>query len=221
MTAQKSLKGYGSIEKFIIVWGLITAEEHDEFAGWYPKAQTEVFDLAATYGLDRFVACQVVSAVSPAVDWNVNVRYAARTIEAWQGFKEEVDRLAYFKEHRVGAPYGWDNFRKAWRILDGDQEIIHKGSPKTYRFARNIFTPRVTRLATVDSKMARQWRGSVVAQSGSVQITDRQYLHCERDIITLADTLGIAVDSCQEELWQKQIRMVNTNTLPHELGIDW
>ena len=221
MTAQKSLKMYGSIEKFLIVWSLITAEEHAEYAGWYWRAQADTFDLARTYGLDRWIASQVVSAVSPAVDWDVNIRYAARTIEAWQLFPNELDRLLYFKDHRVGAPYGWDNFRKAWRILDGDTQIVHQGSPKTYRFARNIFEPYVTRLVTFDSHMARMWCGSARPQVGSVQITPKQYLTGERHIQNMADMLALTPEGAQEELWQKHRQMVAVNTLPNDLGIDW
>ena len=221
MTAQKSLKMYGSLEKFLIVWGLITAEEHSRFTGWYWRAQAETFGIAADFGIDRWVASQVVSAVSPAVDWNVNVHYARCTVEAWLNYPEELDRLIFFKEQRVGAPYGWDNFRKAWRILAGDQEIIHTGSPKTYRFARNIFEPYRTRLVTFDSHMARMWCGSARPQSGSVQITPKQYLTGERHVQELADMIGLTPEGAQEELWQKHIEMGKTNTFPDDLGIDW
>lgn len=221
MTAQKSLKMYGSIEKFLIVWSLITQDEHEAFAGWYWRAQAETFALAADFRLDRWIASQVVSAVSPAVDWDVNVHYARCTIEAWHSYTNELDRLLYFKTQKVGAPYGWDNFRKAWRILDGDTEIVHQGSPKTYRFARNIFEPYATRLVTFDSHMARMWCGSARPQVGSVQITPKQYRTGERHIQEMADMLGLTPEGAQEELWQKHRHMVLTNTLPSDLGLDW
>jgi hypothetical protein len=221
MSATKSLGCYGSLEKFLIVWGLITAEEHGLFKGWYRRAQSATFNLAATFGIDRWVASQVVSAVSPAVDWDVNIRYAAKTVEAWQTYGDELDRLLFFSENSVGAPYGWENFRKAWRILDGDQEIAFKGSPKTGRFAHNIFTPYMTRLVTVDSHMARMWCGSAVSQVGSARITEKQYLTAEADVQRLADIEGITPEQCQEELWQKHLKMIRTNTLPHDLGLDW
>jgi hypothetical protein len=221
MTVQKSLKQYGSLEKFLIVWGLITVEEHAAFAGWYQRAHDQIKALASVLGIDFWVACQVVSAVSPAVDWNVNVRYAQRTVEAWQQFRTFDERLAYFKIHKVGAPYGWSNFVKAWAILDGDVEIVHKGSPKTFRFARNIFAPYATRLVTFDSHMGRMWVGSAVPQVGSIKITAKQYRHGEKDIQDLADILGLTPENVQEELWQKHLQMVATDTLPHDLGIEW
>ena len=155
------------------------------------------------------------------MDWDVNIRYAQRTIEAWLNYSEELDRLLYFKEHKVGAPYGWDNFRKAWRILDGDTEIVRKGSPKTFRFARNIFEPYRTRLVTFDSHMYRLWNGSALPQVGSIQFPNGAYLAGERDVQELADIHGITPENCQEELWQKHLAMIATNTLPTDLGLEW
>jgi hypothetical protein len=222
MTAQKYSNLRGHIDRFVTVWGLITAEEHSEFAGWYDRARAEAVALADDLQIDLWVACQVISAVSPAVDWNVNVRYARRTVEAWQRFRSEAERLAYFKLHKVGAPYGWANFRKAWAILDGDREIVHQGSPKTYRFARNIFEPYQTRLVTFDSHMYRLWNGSDLPQTGSIQFTAKLYRQGEADIQEYADILGITPEGLQEELWQKHLKMIATNTLPSDLGLeDW
>ncbi len=99
-----------------------------EGKAWYKDAQKFAKQLAKEYGIEKYTAAGVISALSPNNKWERNKFDANAMVHAY------VNGLGIdtFNVCTYGA-----NKRKAWRILGGGVQLTAK-SPKTHAFSMNV-----------------------------------------------------------------------------------
>lgn len=99
---------------------------------WYSAAHTFCVGLAERYGVSVDQAAGIVAALSPRVEWGLNMRLA--------------DELV-----RTGACKGLSgNVRKAQRILAGEAPLSVLGGNKVRSFYDNIARPDTSATVTID-----------------------------------------------------------------------
>lgn len=101
---------------------------------WYKTAHNEAHRIAQAWGVDFLKVCGIISALSPSVAWNTNLKDAEKMIA----------HLVYKQPPPVVSTYG-PNMFKAIDIFDseGDRETIEKillgvAGWKTHSFFLNI-----------------------------------------------------------------------------------
>lgn len=109
--------------------------------GWYQSAKMEALRLSQAYFLASYRhAAGVISVLSPAVKWEVNLRDAETACAARKGEDFKVSTYRQFKQ-------------KAIAIRDGDHPkkwINPKTAPKTWAFYQCISNPESKNYVVID-----------------------------------------------------------------------
>ena len=153
---------------------------------WYSEANILANDLALQYYQDARTIAQVISALSPAVSWEVNKKDA---INLTHGFSKSIARSI------VVSTYG-ANKAKAISILAGIVEIQEKAR-KTYSFYKNILLD--DNYVTIDRHAYKALHG--IKKGGSEAITPKRYDSAVRAYQETAKQLGIKGYELQAIVW--------------------
>jgi hypothetical protein len=139
-----------------------TPSERREGFAWYPTAREAAANIATRNGITLEQAVATVAALSPQMEWNANLRWAAEAAEA----------------HTAGLPLplrGLGNsLRRAERALSGDLSDIMrtKGTLKVRNFYGSILGERGA--VCVDRHAIRVALGD--AHCTPPSLTDNRYL---------------------------------------------
>lgn len=181
---------------------------------WYVWAWGEAAALAHQTGLTLYQAAGVIAAISPGLEWTLNVRAAWYVVTvAWpQGIAPGSDA---WDTARGPAPYGYVHYDKALRILNGDGavstvrgEFSYATGPKTYSFVRNILWPHQTDHVTIDGHAANVCRHGAVrhgigAATKGGSISAVEYAEMSAAYADVAAELSLSPDQVQAEAWAK------------------
>lgn len=155
---------------------------------WYKQANTFCKEIAHNTGLSVETVAMVVSALSPAVSWELNKIQAEQMINAFRdGLSLETVTTSTYESNRL----------KAWDILQGKKVITVK-SPKTYAFYRNL-------LLDVDSVTVDRWMLRVMFNRPIKSLTALKYRQCETILRDVANDLDLQPFQLQAITWE-QIR---------------
>jgi hypothetical protein len=142
-------------------YALATPTERREGFAWYPTAREAAANIAARNGITLEQAAATVAALSPQMEWNANLRWAAEVAEA----------------HVQGIPLprrGLGNsLRRAERALSGDLSDIMRtsGTLKVRNFYGSILGERGA--VCVDRHAIRVALGDALGNPPS--LTDNRY----------------------------------------------
>src|SRR5579872_6992800 len=140
----KAHKWNRGIESNILrTYGLATESDLHLGLHWYQSAHDEAVTLADTYAIGVWQAVGVIAAISPGLNWGLNVLQAKSLIAAW---KDQSPLPT------VGV-YGRRNVDKAVAILNGTDPLelfSPKSSPKVRSFYLNILSPQSDEAVTID-----------------------------------------------------------------------
>ena len=155
---------------------------------WYQHANVFCKEIAHNTGLTVDTVAQVVSALSPAVSWELNKIQAEQMCNAFRdGLPLETVTTSTYENNRL----------KAWDILHGKKVITVK-SPKTYAFYRNL-------LLDVDSVTIDRWMLRVMFNRPLKSLTALKYRQCETILRDAAIDLDMEPFQLQAITWE-QIR---------------
>lgn len=155
---------------------------------WYKQANTFCKEVAHNTGLKIETVAMVVSALSPAVSWELNKIQAEQMCNAFRdGLPLETVTTSTYENNRL----------KAWDILHGKKVITVK-SPKTYAFYRNL-------LLDVDSVTVDRWMLRVMFNRPLKSLTALKYRQCETILRDVASDLDLQPFQLQAITWE-QIR---------------
>lgn len=119
----------GAMTRRILRWhDGATDAQVAEGTTWYADAQAFARQLAGETGHDVGQVADVVAVLSPQVSWDVNMR-AARDACRIHAAGDRPDVLPGYCGYRT-------NVAKAWRILDGEADVVR--GPKVSAFAAAI-----------------------------------------------------------------------------------
>ena len=155
---------------------------------WYQQANVFCKEVAHNTGLSVETVAMVVSALSPAVSWELNKIQAEQMCNAFRdGLPLETVTTSTYESNRL----------KAWDILQGKKVITVK-SPKTYAFYRNI-------MLNVDSVTIDRWILRVMFNRPLKSLTALKYRQCEQIFKQAAIDLELKPYQLQAITWE-QIR---------------
>lgn len=155
---------------------------------WYQHAHVFCKEVAHNTGLKVETVAMVVSALSPAVSWELNKIQAEQMCNAFRdGLPLDTVTTSTYENNRL----------KAWDILHGKKVITVK-SPKTYAFYRNL-------LLDVDSVTVDRWMLRVMFNRPLKSLTALKYRQCEAILRDVANDLEIKPFQLQAIIWE-QIR---------------
>ena len=155
---------------------------------WYQHAHVFCKEVAHNTGLNVDTVAMVVSALSPAVSWELNKIQAEQMCNAFRdGLPLESVITSTYENNRL----------KAWDILHGKKVITVK-SPKTYAFYRNL-------MLNIDSVTIDRWILRVMFNRPIKSLTALKYRQCEEIFKQAAIDLDLKPLQLQAITWE-QIR---------------
>ena len=155
---------------------------------WYQHAHVFCKEIAHNTGLSVETVAMVVSALSPAVSWELNKIQAEQMCNAFRdGLPLESVTTSTYENNRL----------KAWDILQGKKVITVK-SPKTYAFYRNL-------MLDVDSVTVDRWMLRVMFNRPLKSLTPLKYRQCETILAQCSKDLDLKPFQLQAITWE-QIR---------------
>jgi len=155
---------------------------------WYKQANVFCKEVAHNTGLKVETVAMVVSALSPAVSWELNKIQAEEMCNAFRdGLSLETVTTSTYENNRF----------KAWDILQGKKTITVK-SPKTYAFYKNL-------LLDIDSVTIDRWMLRVMFNRPLKSLTPLKYRQCETILREAAIDLDLKPFQLQAITWE-QIR---------------
>lgn len=150
---------------------------------WYREAHVFLKGLSKEYGVSLDIVCQVCSALSPAVSWEVN--------------KRDTETILREGSKGVVSTYG-ANKKKSLDILAGRVKM-EKKSKKTYNFYMNLLYPNANRYVTIDRHAIKAMHGQ--DKAGGTSITVKQYRIASAVYNEVAEELDIKASELQARVW--------------------
>lgn len=136
------------VARILDAYDRASATDMAEGERWYESARMTAKALSAGTNISTEHAAGVIAALSPRVQWGVNVRAAADIISA-AGRTSQYPFVAGYRT----------NVEKAWRIANGEHPNDVLGGPKVTNFYANIVGDE--NAVTVDVWSARTAEGKL------------------------------------------------------------
>lgn len=171
-------------------------EIKEKSLNWYVEANQYAENLHKKYGVSTEKICAVISALSPAVSWEINKTDAENMLEIYVNFGELEDVKF--------STYGQNAF-KAWEILSDHKcqtfdEIFNKyfnkkTGQKTANFFANILQPFNPNFVTIDRhqlsvcKNLKKTGGAQMAGAGAYKLLKEIHIESAKELGILANQL--------------------------------
>jgi len=181
----------------------LRANEGDREEGmyWYAQAHSSAVSMAEKHKVSVKQAVGVIAAMSPGLNWGLNLLQANELIEAWQkGLRgEDLPRL---------GTYGRRNIIKATSILLGADplDVLPPTGPKVRSFYQNILDPRSPEVVTIDRHAKCLALNSSSTRHGASNekdaiVTRAEYPYYARHYVAVAERLGLIPNQLQAICW--------------------
>lgn len=177
----------------------IRANEYDREDGlhWYSNAHTSAKVIACRYNITLEQAVGTIAALSPGLNWGLNLIQAEDFIKAWTK-GERGRRLP------VVGVYGHRNVRKTISILEGKRPLEVLGGNKVRSFYANILDPTGAEI-TID----RHAKGLAIRSNSAkgatansdAMVTNAEYPFYAKHYVKLAERLGLIPNQLQAICW--------------------
>lgn len=179
-------------KNILAILGLATDEEKQGGLSWYQEAHDFCVAQAARFDLSLEIVAGIVSALSPATDWERNK-------------SDSLQVLANNREHGYGT-YG-PNVEKAFKIRDvAAQARIDEffAAPKTFNFYQNIVNPAAPEFVTIDRHALSVALGATRADK-AVKITEyRELAKAYKDVAAKVGMLPQEVQAITWCVWRNR-----------------
>ncbi len=173
------------MRNLVKLYSLVPEETKIQGLVWYREAHNFCQTLSEQYGLSIRQTCAILSALSPATNFEQNK-------------KDALNICARTKGYKCGT-YG-PNVEKARKIRDGqiepDKAFSTLTGAKTYSFYFNILQPESPEHVTIDRHAYRIAKGC-----DYTSMTKNQYLEIVKAYTRAAKRIGILPCELQAVLW--------------------
>ena len=159
---------------------------------WYQTAHNIALGLTVRYQITIEQACGVIAALSPGLQWELNVSQATDLIDSWHSGA----RGAHLP--RVGT-YGRKNVRKCTDILSGKDPSAVLGGFKVHNFYANILDPKDVNAVTIDRHAKCCAYGKVSTENSLVRNSEYEYI--AEHFRACAHKLGLTPNQFQATVW--------------------
>lgn len=166
---------------------------------WYASAHEQAILTADRNGITLEQSAGVIAAISPGLQWGLNVMQAESLIRAY---------LAHAELPMVGV-YGRKNVDKAIRILEGEAplEVLPLTGPKVRAFYACILNPQTSTEVCVDRHAKclalglRGTRKGAASSNKDAIVQPAQYPYYAWHYRKLAERLGLVPHQLQAITW--------------------
>lgn len=183
------------------VYNQASPEERDQGLYWYQTAHDDAMQVAVKYGLSADTVAGVIAALSPGLQWGLNIAHARELIGAHMACKPLP---------MVGV-YGKRNVSKAIAIIDGSKalDVLPLTGPKTRAFFSNIARPLVSEDVTIDrhAKCAAYYMLKDRDKFSLVRVAE--YKQLARAYSEVANEAGLLPNQLQAIVWVVWKRLVS------------
>ena len=180
-----------AVKNILTILAHATAEEIKDGQDWYTNAKTFASEQAAIYGVSLEIVAGIISALSPATNWERNKFEAQQVLKGNRSFKY--------------ATYS-TNVDKAFLIRNAGLHVDVASffpSNKTYNFYHNIVNPSDKMFVTID-------RHALSIANGSVRedktVTNVEYKELAIAYTKAAKKLGLLpceIQAISWEIWRR------------------
>lgn len=180
-----------------------TPEERKQGLFWYQTAHNDAQAIAHKHGVTIEQAVGVISAISPGLEWGLNLLQADSFIGAF--VKDGGTKLP-----SVGV-YGRKNRRKALNILFGEKplSILPMTGPKTRAFYSCILDPQSSAEVCVDRHAKCLATNRTKDREAVSAVRAGEYKNLVRAYSDLAEELGLISHQLQAITWVAWKRLVS------------
>ncbi len=186
------------------VYNRATDAEREQGLYWYATANKDAQAIAERHNVPLKHVAGVIAALSPGLEWGLNLLQADELISA---FKTDKPRPS------VGV-YGKKNVNKAYEILQGQDPltVLPKTGPKTRAFYSCIESPENSFQVTIDrhAKCLAYWR--LTDREAISAVRPAEYEHLARHYNVISERLGLMPHQLQAITWVAWKRIVRDST---------
>lgn len=165
------------VDQLIVLYGEAALDSRIAGSRWYRESRREARRLSRDYAVTLSQGAGIIAALSPQVQWDVNLRLARQVAE-----HGEVNEGCL----RQSAD-------KAWRIWHGERPLRVLGGMKTRAFYRAI-------MGDDDSVVIDTWMLYAVGWPNR-SVTAKQYLRVAAALAEAAEFVGEANATFQAIVW--------------------
>lgn len=179
-----------AVKNILDILALATDEEIKQGQNWYSNAQSFANEQAGIYGVSLEIVAGIISALSPASDWERNKIEAIEVLKGNSSFKY--------------ATYGM-NVKKAFVIREAGLHVDIASffpSNKTYNFYHNIVNPSDKRFVTVDRHALSIANGSVREDKTITNIEYKELAIYYTKAAKIAGFLPCVIQAITWEKWR-------------------
>lgn len=214
------------LENILKMYAQASLSEIQEGLEWYKTAKEEAQAIALRYEIDLLTVVKVACAISPKMNWKVNMLAAEWYIRHFiaGGYVPDIEPYITGEAYLQNTPNGDPNKRiiaedsripscgygglkanavKALWILQGHDWVLR--GPKVQPFLDNIMFWDSSQLVTVDSHAIQVWFGSL--DGGTYGIPENYMKIIAADYQKAAVLLGISPLQVQAVTWLTKKRM--------------
>ncbi len=188
--------GVNMRNNLLAVW--YRANEHDYSHGlsWYAQANHTAGKIAMKKRITTEQVCGVIAALSPGLNWDVNIDQAEFFISEWSAgaTRGELLRLT------VGS-YGRRNRIKAHKILKGQDPMEVLGGNKVRSFYQNLIFPQSDIAVVCIDRHAKSAAFGVKLGDRASVVRPKEYPGIEKLYIACARDLGVLPQGFQAVVW--------------------
>lgn len=196
MAKRKKYSRYSKrIERNLMAAYLRAAQwDRENGLSWYQDAHNIALGLSERYALTINQACGVIAALSPGLQWELNVSQATEFIDAWHNGA----RGKYLP--RVGT-YGTRNIRKCVAILSGKEplDVLPATGPKVRNFYACILDPSTSDSVCIDRHAKCCAYGRANTENSLVRPSEYDYI--ADHFRACARKLGLTPNQFQATVW--------------------
>lgn len=168
----------------ILAWYDGSEQQNRDAAEWYGRGRAHVRRLARDYGVTESTAAGVIAALSPRIQWAVNLRAAESVLEhAAIGIRITMPVVGGFGANRD----------KAWRIALGERPLSVLGGLKVRAFYRNL-------MGQLDHVTVDVWAARA-AGIEHVSITAAEYMMVAEAYTVAAQRRNVRPAEMQAVVW--------------------
>ena len=172
------------------------ANEYDREEGmyWYANAHYTAQFMADKHNVTLWQACGVIAAISPGLNWGINLIQADLFISEWQ-----AGVRGYYLP-TVGT-YGYRNVHKAVRILKGESPDAVLGGPKVRAFFYCLLEPKSNEVCVDRHAKCAAYNIVENRDANALVREGREYEYLAWHYKVLAERLGLVPNQFQAIVW--------------------
>ena len=177
----------GNVANLLRIYAQTSQQEREQGNSWYTTANEQAAQMATRYNTDITVAAAVIAAISPGLNWDLNVQ-AADAIFANVTADIPLPSLPSYGKNVARAKH-----------IARTNDITSLSGQKVTAFHHNIVWPHIAGPVTIDRHMLRAWLA--LPNKGPLDCKNTVYQAAVTDFTTAANLENLLPHNFQAIIW--------------------